>query len=187
MEYRIFVFHGVVAGVIAKGSFNPFFAGDHVSFKHDFRLGRHQQVRSLGFYQVYAVFPDKSGHGHLVHIRRQRRRAGPDRGGVATQRHRHVHPGYPLFLIHPVMAGAYFVRLPMHPGGLAVENLHPVSAVVLYPSLRVPADHQGKGDVSPAIHGPALDDGKLKKVNVAVLEHHFLAGSTTDSLRLERA
>ena len=85
------------------------------------------------------------------------------------------------------MASAYFVRLPMHPGGLVVEHLHPVGAVVLYPGLRVPADHQRKGDVSPAIHWPALDDGKLEKVNFAILEHHFLAGSPTDSLRLERA
>ena len=173
--------------MIAKGSFNPFFARDHVSFKHDFRLGRHQQVRSLGFDQVYAVFPDKSGHGHLIHIRRQRRRAGPDRSGVATQCHCHVHPGYTHFLVDPIMAGAHFVCLPMHPGGLFVEHLHPVGAVVLYSGLRVPADHQRKGDVSPAIHGPALDDRKLEKVNVVVLEHHFLAGSPTDNLRLERA
>jgi hypothetical protein len=74
-----------------------------------------------------------------------------------------------------IVLGGDLLALPVHAGGLAVVDLHPIHADVALAGARVAGDDAGEGDEAAAVVGPALEDGKVVEVEV-VAANDFLAG-----------
>ena len=175
---------GIVPGMVAEGALEAFLAGDDVALQDDFGVGRHQQIHRMGRGQFHAGVADEAGQGHFVHIGRQRRRARPDGGRVAAQGDGYLQAVGGAVAGGAVVARAYLVGLPVHPGGIAVKDLHPVDAVVLDAGCRVFGDYQRQGDVAAGVVGPAFDDGEGVQVDVVPGDDHFLAGGVADGFGL---
>ena len=186
VEDRVRVFHGVVAGVIAKGAFVSLFAWCYIPFQHNLSLGGHHQIVGLGLDQFHTLFAEEPSHCHLIHVGRQGRGAGPDGGRVAAKRDSNVQLLQSEFVAHAVMVCPYLMGLPVHAGGLLVVDLHPVGAVVLDARLRVLGDNERKGYERAAVQGPAFQYRELIKINIIGLNNQFLAGSAVHGLGLER-
>ena len=161
--------------MVAERPLQAFFAQLYIALQHDFGVGRHHQVAGDGLDHFHALAAQKAGQQHLVQIGRQGGAAAPDRCRVAAQGHRYIHPFQPQFAAQALVVRRHFVRLPVHPGGAAVINLHPVSAVVVHPGFRVAGDDQRQGDERPAIQRPALEDGIAVEVHRVAMQRHFLA------------
>src|SRR6185369_11078981 len=86
-----------------------------------------------------------------------------------------------------VMLGADLMSLPVHAGGVAVVDLHPVGANVALASVGIAGDDFRKSDERAAIQGPAFQDWKVGEVNVSSLLNDFLAGTGGDDLREKAA
>ena len=88
------------------------------------------------------------------------------------------------------MLGGDLLPLPVHPGGLAVVDLHPVHSDVALARARVAGDDAGQGNEAAAVVRPALEDGELVQIELVAaavlvrMQDDLLAGSllTADGL-----
>ena len=84
-----------------------------------------------------------------------------------------------------MVLGPALVTLPVHAGRPSVKHLHAVCADVPYAGLRIFRDDERERDVSPAVVGPAPQDGQF--IQRAVTADHFLARGAPNDLRYQIA
>ena len=131
VENRVVVFERIETGVIAEGPFACASRQVQISLEHDFRIRRNFDVGRFAFHHFDWLAAKKSGKSSFRRDPGQRQYRGIHRRGIGSYRHRHVHAGcFALRRQPPVMLGALLVRLPVHPGGLLIVDLHPVHAAV---------------------------------------------------------
>ena len=114
-----------------------------------------------------ALLAQEAGEEELVELLRQGRGGGVDRRGIAAQGHRHGHAPAEAF-VPAVVLGAHLVRVPVHPGGAVVEHLHAVHARRCAGRSRGAAVMtSGKREEAPAVLGPALEHGEVRRATGA--------------------
>ena len=80
-----------------------------------------------------------------------------------------------------VVLGAMLLRLPMHSGGARIEHLHAVTAHVALARFRILGDDHRPRDISAAVLGPALQDGKIEQ-RKTIRPDHILAFAVAHGL-----
>jgi hypothetical protein len=68
------------------------------------------------------------------------------------------------------------LTLPVHAGGLPVIDLHAVHAHISFAMARVAGDHQRQCDEAAAVHGPALQHGKVEQAEIVAEDDLFALG-----------
>ena len=181
VQHRILVGERIVTGVVAERTFHPPLGRINVALQHDLGVGRHVMVHRLAAHHVHGLAAQKAGEHHLVYARWQWRRRRINRRRRGAEYHRHLQPLL-LALGVPVVLGAAFVQVPMHPERLIVENLEAIHADVALAGVGIVREHQRQGDVAAAVIGPALQDGQLRELEV-LTAIHFLARRGGDEPR----
>ena len=72
------------------------------------------------------------------------------------------------------MLCGYLLALPVHAGGLAVVDLHPIHSDIALAGARVAGDDAGQCDEAASVEGPALEDWEIVEIEV-LATNHFLA------------
>src|SRR5207302_10765974 len=105
---------------------------------------------------------------------------------VRPNRHAHRYPPLRILLPRaPKMLRTMLLRLPVHPCGPLVINLHAVHSHVAPPRLGILGKHQRKRDKPPAILRPAFQDWEVEKVHVLPFPQDLLTASRFRTLREE--
>src|SRR6185295_1945457 len=183
VKHRKLIFKRVVAGVIAERAFNSQLVRIDVAFQHDLGTCRHFDIYRLAFHHLDRFLAQEPGDHHLVQVFGQRHNRREDRHRIGPYGHSYVEPSAAASLQVAKVLSAVFVNLPMHAGGLFVVNLHAIHPAVSFAGRRVIAEHQRHRYVSAAVFGPALDDWKIEKRELAFLQYSFFARSVFDDLR----
>src|SRR3989442_5587984 len=84
------------------------------------------------------------------------------------------------------MLGAMLMELPVHGGAAIIEHLHAIAARVALATFRMPREHHGEGDESPAIAGPAFQYREIEHRKAIALDD-LLARTVLYHLWKERA
>jgi hypothetical protein len=73
-----------------------------------------------------------------------------------------------------VVFGALFMRLPVHPGGPLVEDLHAVHAAVALAGVRIAGEDHRESDEPAAVLRPTMKNGVVEE-RKAIVAHDLLA------------
>ena len=181
VEDGVVVREGVVAGVVPEGALKAPLPGLDVTLKDDLALSRDLKGHGEALHELNRPSPQETGKEHLVKVVRERGGGGVGDRRVRPDGHRHRKPLAKPFG-HPEVLGPALVEVPVHPGGVAVKDLHAVHAGVSHPGLRVFGDHHRKRDEGPPVLGPAVEDRKPPKVHLFIFKDDLLAGGLLDQL-----
>ena len=162
-----------------KGPFGAELVLLDVSLEHDLGVRRHLEIDGDALDELDRLAAEEPGEHQLVDVLRQRR-AGRVRGDrVETERDRH---GNAAVGREPVGA-AVLVDLPVHEGGVPVDDLHPVHADVAAAAARITGDDGRQGDERRRIARPAALHREEPEVDVVALQHDLLHRAAAHRVR----
>ena len=145
VENREIMGQGVIAVMVAEGSFLTPLVGRNFAGKDKFGLGDDGVSPSLRSNDGQ-LFPQDEGGEHKLGKELGYRCDGRgDQRRRSPQKYSHRQGEAPLFRL-VVMETAPLVDLPVHPRGLVIENLHPVHPQVVPPRLGMFRVNEGQGD-----------------------------------------
>ena len=153
----IFVCKGVVAGVIAEGSFNAGFVRFDIPFNHDVGICGDQHIDCFARDHWHIGFAEKPCKQELINATWQRRSTDIGHDRVTADSDSDWHP-FTCFAVFAVMSGTIMVNLPVHCQGAFIKFLQPIRADIALSRFQAMREDLRQGNIFVCIKGPTFDE-----------------------------
>ena len=149
--------------MIAEGSFLSQHVSWNRTFKYEFRFGRDVKRNAFALYHRHRASAKIACKRKFIHAVWKRSDRGENHPGVSSEDDRSFKISSEFFRF-VVVRGSSLVRVPMHPGGLAVKYLQPVNPQVSRAGSGIPCEHQAEGYELSPIARPAFYHRKPREI-----------------------